>query len=253
MASDYCSIDGDDIDPNSPAGGGGPGFFSVRKPPGPMCGIRQGGKGKTRMPGMETCKAQMRYTLPQAHKRALEKLSFTQKYFADVRKTFEIGTTLNEVASTLERRKANLLNSYWGLYVDPAMRKFKGLDPSPSKQQFAKEFIVPLNSILAVYGKTYDGLSQGDFQYECEYKGDYFYQFLSCSDPSGVQGYVRAVAGLPFGGIHLCVDVFKDHGDVEAFADTIIHEASHRFAGTDDTSDVPWKNAHVVTMGMPAE
>lgn len=133
------------------------------------------------------------------------------------------------------------------------MRQGKGLSLLLSRQQIAKEILTPLDNIIAVYKTIQENLAAGDFKYFCEYKDDLLYIVTKCGERDAVDGYVRTLGGIPVGGIHLCMDELKDINNTEKLARLIIHEASHKFAGTDDTSDIPWKNAHKIIDGLPSK
>jgi hypothetical protein len=82
---------------------------------------------------------------------------------------------------------------------------------------------------------TLSGLS--DLTVECESKGSWFYDHFCKEGNVVTQGYTRnRVAALH---IHLCEAVFT-HPDID-IAETIIHESSHLYDGTDDKGYC-WEN-----------
>jgi uncharacterized protein DUF4157/lysine-specific metallo-endopeptidase family protein len=76
--------------------------------------------------------------------------------------------------------------------------------------------------------ETMKGLNAGSVTFECESKGDWFYDHFCGNDGSTV-AYVRSLFGL---NVHLCESAFGD-SDLE-LATTIVHEFSHFFDFTDD-------------------
>lgn len=204
------------------------------------------------MPSLEDCKKTMQSNLPKAHRKAIEMLSYTIEFFSSVFDVVSSGPSIDDITRRLGEGRTRFLAIYWSIYVDPKVRKSKNMEPRPSWLHLCLEILHPLKRILSVYRETKAGLERGDFSYECEYKGDFLYELKCGSKGDKADAYVHTVVGKPFGDIHLCVDEIPDVNDIADIAEIIIHEASHKFAGTDDDSKVPWENAYVVASGMPA-
>ena len=79
------------------------------------------------------------------------------------------------------------------------------------------------DTIVQKFNQVHLAFEKGGFTYQCE---------QDCK--AGDYGYVWGVFGIkPFDTIHLCENTLTGK-DVEFIAGTIVHEMSHRFAGTDD-------------------
>lgn len=207
------------------------------------------------LPSIESCRAES--SVLNAHKRALAILTETIDYFKNIRQTVASKGTVEEVATAMGEKAfvkvSNSLTVPWQIFLEQEVRQGKGLSLLLSRQQIAKEILTPLDNIIAVYKTIQENLAAGDFKYFCEYKDDLLYIVTKCGERDAVDGYVRTLGGIPVGGIHLCMDELKDINNTEKLARLIIHEASHKFAGTDDTSDIPWKNAHKIIDGLPSK
>ncbi len=210
---------------------------------------RNASKRKGRIPSLEDCKTKMQGNLPKAHIKAIEMLTLTIEYFKNVFTVVSSSSSVEDIMRCLGKERLNFLAVYWSIYIDPKVRKWKGLEPRPSRIHLFLEILHPVSCILSVYKTIKAGLEKGDTAYECEYKGDFLYK-LKCD---GNVGYVHTAFRKPFGDIHICVDEITNIDDITGLAEHIIHEASHMFAGTDDDSKVPWKNAHVIESGIPTK
>lgn len=204
-------------------------------------------KKRSKMPSLDDCKKKMQSNLPKAHIKAIEMLSHTIEFFRYIFIVVSTYSTIEDIMRCLGKHRSNFLAVYWSIYIEPKVRKWKGLEPRPTRLHLFLEILHPVSRIISVYKKIKTGLEKGDTTYECEYKGEVLYKF-NCE---GTEGYVHTASRKPFGDIHLCVDEIINVDDITALAETIIHEASHMFAGTDDDSKVPWENAHVVKSGIP--
>jgi len=193
----------------------------------------------------------MQSNLPKAHNKAIEMVSHTIRFFSNVFKLVASASSLDDVARRLGKPGIRFLAVYWRMYVNPLHRKKKGMEPRPSKADLAREILHPITRIMAVYQIIKAALEKGNFNYQCEYKGDFLYKLKCGSKGDASNGYVHSLFGKAFGDIHICVDEILNVDDISSVAETIVHEASHRFAGTDDDSTVRWKNAHSVSSGMP--
>ncbi len=208
---------------------------------------RKSSKKRGKIPSLDDCKKKMQSNLPKAHVKAIEMLSYTIEFFKYIFVVVSTNSNIEDIMRCLGKRRINFLFVYWHIYIEPKAREWKGLEPRPTRLHLFLEILHPVSCILSVYKKIKAGLEKGNTTYECEYKGDILYKF-NCE---GIEGYVHTAFGKPFGDIHICVDEITNVDDITVLAEKIIHEASHMFAGTDDDSEVPWENAHVVEMGIP--
>lgn len=204
-------------------------------------------RAKSKMPPLEDCRKKMQSNLPKAHKKAIDLLNHTIGFFEKVFGILLSSSSIENITTRLGIQRIRFLTIYWGIYIDPRIREMKGLEIRPSRLHIAVEILHPVSRILSVYKTIKAGLQKGEFNYECEYMGDFLYKFRCDGSP----GYVHSAFGKPFGDIHICVDKILNMDDIEDIALMIIQEASHKFAGTDDDSKVPWENAHDVEQGVP--
>jgi hypothetical protein len=99
----------------------------------------------------------------------------------------------------------------------------------------------PLGKILAIFDKLEAEFRANDYTYECEddKKND------RCKPPpdSPAMAMAKAAHGYTWSGalgavtqahIHLCMNSVRDNKTNECVASTMVHELSHRYAGTDD-------------------
>jgi hypothetical protein len=89
-----------------------------------------------------------------------------------------------------------------------------------------------IDTMIETYGKIRAGLMAEDFHYECDYEEDWNWL---CE--KGVYGWAAW-----FSDIHICWDFFSQEGK-DDMAETIIHEAAHKWAGVKHGPD-PLNNAY---------
>jgi hypothetical protein len=180
----------------------------------------------------------MQKSLPQAHQYAIEEVERAINYFEKVVSIVDNSSSLSEISNSLGRICARHLSINWGIEVIPEFRQYKKMPTELSGSEIQSQILNPLEHILSVYRDIKSGLSKGDFNYECEYRDQLWYE--GCR--KDVSGWTGLLFGHSITDIHICVDEI-DPTDIKELASLIVHEASHKFGQTTDEGVI--SNAHV--------
>jgi len=195
-----------------------------REAAGPESGNLSESEQSTETPELQDCRETMQQSIPRAHQYALEKVEENADYYEGLARVITQCASLQEVRARIGiDAVADLIR--WWILVDPEDRELLNLPASLSTSEIHSQIIEPIEHIARVYRLVEQGLQSGDFNYECEYRDSLWYQ--------GCDGARGSTPAFIRGDIHFCVDDI-DPNDIEELANTIVHEASHIFAGTTD-------------------
>jgi hypothetical protein len=172
----------------------------------------------------------MQKSLPQAHQRAIKQVESAISYYEQIASIIRNASSLAAIDSKFGKVCARHLDVQWRLDVSPKHRELVNLPAELPRSEIQSKILKPVEDILGTYRDIKAGLSKGDFNIECEYRDNLWYE--GCK--KGGDGAWIYKLFVRHSDIHICVDEI-DPTDIKKLSLAIVHEASHKFGKTTDS------------------